>query len=92
VLINLKDKSAIHQLLNNVPTALPLAQADPLRLERIIYNLVDNAIKYSPNGGDVVVAAYQQAISYRYRSATRARISAVDQARLFQSFERLGLQ
>jgi signal transduction histidine kinase len=34
---------------------LPLADADPLRVEQILANLVDNAIKYSPHGGSILV-------------------------------------
>lgn len=34
--------------------------ADPLRLEQILFNLLDNAKKYSPNGGTVVLKAWRQ--------------------------------
>ncbi|MBG9545595.1 ATP-binding protein [Cytobacillus firmus] len=30
--------------------------ADPIRLEQIIFNLLDNAIKYSPSGGKTILA------------------------------------
>jgi signal transduction histidine kinase len=33
----------------------PIVDADPRRIEQVIRNLVDNAVKYSPNGGLVVV-------------------------------------
>jgi signal transduction histidine kinase len=44
-----------HTLRVTVEPGLPLASADPLRVEQILANLVDNAIKYSPNGGPVAV-------------------------------------
>jgi len=44
-----------HTLRADVEPGLPLASADPLRVEQILANLVDNAIKYSPNGGPIAV-------------------------------------
>lgn len=41
------------------PEELPKVTADRVRMERIIYNLIDNSIKYSPEGGDITFFAYQ---------------------------------
>jgi two-component system phosphate regulon sensor histidine kinase PhoR len=42
---------------NEVPGTLPPVMADLMSLEQILINLLDNAIKYTPSGGRVTLAA-----------------------------------
>jgi signal transduction histidine kinase len=43
-----------HTVIVNAPEAM-MAFADPVRLEQVITNLVDNAAKYSPAGGKIAI-------------------------------------
>ncbi len=91
VLQKLKNKSNVHQLVDNIPRTLLPASAEPIRCERIIYNLVDNAIKYSPNGGKVKVSAWKDGNYLVVGVSDQGPgIPPEDQSKLFQSFERLG--
>lgn len=91
VLQSLRSKSANHHLVSEMPSILALTEADPFRVERILFNLVDNAIKYSPAGGEVKVVVRQNDEYLIIGVADHGMgISADDQSRLFQSFERLG--
>jgi len=43
-----------------IEAGLPMLNLDHMMIERALVNLVENAIKYTPNGGEIQVAAYVQ--------------------------------
>lgn len=45
------------QVISNIPDALPKVYGDQTMLMQVMTNLVGNAVKYSPDGGDVTVDA-----------------------------------
>jgi PAS domain S-box-containing protein len=49
-----------HAIRIETATAPLIVFADEPRIERVIRNMLDNAIKYSPAGGDVIVRAYAE--------------------------------
>ena len=73
-----------------IPTHIPRIIGSPDYLERAISNLIDNAIKYSPEGGSVVVS-----ISYNHEFVTvevqdnGIGIPAADLDRIFERFYRV---
>jgi signal transduction histidine kinase len=69
-LVSLAVKSALHkaeergvQLLVNAPEELPLVQADSEKIAWVIYELLDNGIKFTPSGGKVELTLKEEASS-----------------------------
>ncbi len=92
VIQKLQNKSAIHRLTLDFPEGLPPVSVDPVRIERILFNLVENAIKYSPKGGEVRVSAQSQDDNLVVCVSDQGPgISPDNQKKLFQSFEQLGI-
>jgi signal transduction histidine kinase/CheY-like chemotaxis protein len=75
---------------SKVPDNLPLVAADRDRVGRVLINLVSNALKYSPKGGDVTLSATRGpshvTISVKDRGMG---ISREDQKKLFTKFYRV---
>lgn len=46
------------QLSIDIPDEVPILNTDAEKIERVVLNLVDNAIKFTPSGGQVTVRAY----------------------------------
>lgn len=77
-------------LLNRVPADLPQVRADPTRLEQVLRNLVQNALRHTPPGGIIVVEAEPaDGDTIRISVAdTGVGIPAEDLGRIFERFYR----
>jgi two-component system sensor histidine kinase MtrB len=89
-----RERTARHRLLLDVRERA-LVLCDATRVEQVLTNLVSNAIKYSPEGGDVVVTIAVER-GPRSRAVISVRDSGIgishdDQAQLFEPFRRVGL-
>ncbi len=54
-----------HNLTNEIPPDFPIIEADPDHVTRILDNLLGNAIKYSPDGGDIRLSGVDEGDSIR---------------------------
>jgi signal transduction histidine kinase len=89
-------------LIVNVPDNLPAVWGDRTRLTQVLTNLVSNANKYTPNGGQITIQAEQTQDRWNGRSDRDVilvtvkdnglGISQEDQMQIFQKFFRAGDQ
>jgi two-component system phosphate regulon sensor histidine kinase PhoR len=88
-----KQKSI--EIKEKIPDGLPKAYADPHRLEQVLTNILDNAIKFTPENGRITIEARFVNSNSNYLevsvSDTGIGIALEDQQRIFDRFERATL-
>jgi PAS domain S-box-containing protein len=79
-----------HRLLVDSAAEVPLVAGDPDKVGRVLINLVDNAVKYSPDGGSVTVRVEGAGSCVRFAVADEGLgIPPSEQRRVFEKFYRL---
>jgi two-component system sensor histidine kinase KdpD len=75
----------------DIPETLPMVAVDPGLLERAVANIVENAVKYSPDGERVTVAASALGARVELRVADRGPgVPDEGKERIFEPFQRYG--
>jgi signal transduction histidine kinase len=78
-----------HRFVVDLPTEPLRAEADPDKLRQIVSQLVDNALKYSPEGGTVTIAARRKTETVEFSVADEGiGIPPAEQQRIFRKFYR----
>jgi signal transduction histidine kinase len=72
------------------PGDLPPVLADARRIEEVLANLIDNAIKYSPKGGRVTISAVATGSEVIVRVSDEGEgVPETERERIFERFSRL---
>jgi PAS domain S-box-containing protein len=87
----INQQSLSHKFIIDVRSKLPRIYADPVRLEHILRNLLENAVKYSPKNSQITVSIKPEKENLVVAVKDQGvGISLHDQDKLFKPFERLG--
>jgi two-component system, OmpR family, sensor histidine kinase KdpD len=79
------------RVLADIPSGLPEVMADPAIMERVIANLIGNALRYSPAASPPLVAAWTAGDRVELRVIDHGPgIPKADRERVFLPFQRLG--
>ncbi len=89
VVDDIARRSRKHRFVVDFPEGFPIVEADPLRIMQVLRNLLDNAIKYSPQGGLIVVRGEARDTEVLVSVADQGvGIAPEDLNRLFEKFFR----
>lgn len=83
------EKVGDHNLSTNVPQDLPLINVDPVLIQQVFVNLIENAAKYSPGKSEIDVSAVQAENEVIFAVSDRGYgIKSEDRSRIFEKFYR----
>ncbi len=86
----IKRQFTARRFVTSIPDGLQSITADPLRVERILYNLLDNAAKYSPAGTQIKVSVSTEPECVVIGVNDKGEgLSPSEQTRIFDPFQRL---
>jgi signal transduction histidine kinase len=86
----LKRQGISRQFSTDIPEELPEVEADPVRVERILFNLMENATKYSPEDSKITVSSRtEEGFIVTNIIDQGLGISPDDQTKIFELFRQL---
>lgn len=89
VLNRFSEKLKDHPISTNLPSDLPLVPFDPLLIEQVLMNLLDNAVKYTPPGTPLDLYASIKGDNLQIELADRGPgITSGEEKRIFEKFVR----
>lgn len=89
-LSKIRRQATSHRFVTSIRGELPPINGDPLRIERILYNLLENAAKYSPSRSQIKVSARAEPERLVIGVSDRGTgLTASEQDRIFGPFQRL---
>ncbi len=89
-IIETQAKSKQIQLILNIPKNIPMIKADDSKLSQVFLNLLDNAIRYTPGGGNITISAFSKDGTIQIDvSDTGIGIPEKDIQRMFERFYRV---
>jgi two-component system sensor histidine kinase KdpD len=79
-----------HRVETSIAPGLPLARLDPVLFEQVLFNLVDNAVKYAPSGSTIRIGSWRDPSAIKLQVMDEGEgIPAEDLDRIFDKFYRV---
>ena len=93
VIVLIEAQTSRHTFVLQAPPDVTI-EADPLRLEQVLVNVLDNAVKYSPQSGQITVAIEELGSSQIQISISDAGVGIPEEERerIFEPFYRISTE